>query len=61
MIQQGSRVIYIPHHAHGDINHPDCEHGKVSSINEAGTVFVRFNKQIGDTNPGCNINDLVEE
>jgi hypothetical protein len=61
MISQGSRVIYVPRHAHEDITHPDCEHGKVSSINEAGTVFVRFDGQIGDTNPGCHIRDLVEE
>jgi hypothetical protein len=61
MISPGSRVIYVSHHAHGDINHPDCEHGKVTSINDAGTVFVRFDGQVGDTNPGCNIKDLVEE
>jgi len=61
MISQGSRVTYVPHHAHGDITHPDCEHGKVTSINEAGTVFVRFDGQIGDTNPACLMSDLVEE
>ena len=27
---KGMRVIYIPMHAEGNRNHPDCEHGVVS-------------------------------
>jgi hypothetical protein len=37
----GLRVRYVPHHAHGDKNHPDCEDGIVSSCN-AKYVFVRY-------------------
>jgi hypothetical protein len=37
----GDKVRYIPNHAHGKINHPDCEDGIVSSINEVN-VFVRY-------------------
>lgn len=37
----GDTVIYIPSHASGDPEHPDCERGLVTSIN-AGRVFVRY-------------------
>lgn len=39
--KQGDKVRYIPGHAHGNVNHPDCEDGVVSSINEEN-VFVRY-------------------
>lgn len=39
----GNEVTYIPLHAEGDVDHPDCEDGFVSSISPGGeTVFVRF-------------------
>jgi hypothetical protein len=41
----GDDVIYIPTQAHGDKNHPDCEHGRVSSVNES-YVFVKFNAKV---------------
>lgn len=37
----GSRVRYIPMHAHGDRGHPDCEDGIVSSCNHEN-VFVKY-------------------
>lgn len=37
----GQRVKYVPHHAYGDHNHPDCETGEVTNVSDAG-VFVRF-------------------
>lgn len=40
----GARVRYVPNHAHGDLNHPDCELGIVTSWNEAA-VFVRYGEQ----------------
>lgn len=44
----GDRVIYVPLHAHGERSHPDCEHGKVSSLNErTGDVFVKFDGAVG--------------
>lgn len=42
----GSPVTYIPPHANGDITHPDCERGCISSYNES-YVFVRFNSPNG--------------
>ena len=60
------RVIYIPGHAFGDKNHPDCEHGAVSSSNDK-VVFVKFDRQLnkfgwnGTTSQACNPEDLIEE
>jgi hypothetical protein len=52
----GDAVIYVPLHAHGDLTHPDVEHGVVTSTNSAGTIFVRF---AGDINSkGCDAEDL---
>lgn len=39
--QIGDNVRYIPNHAHGDANHPDCENGVVSSKNHL-YVFVKY-------------------
>ena len=65
--QPGDRVIYVPMHAHGDRKHPDCEHGRVSSINAVGNVFVRFDKQVArlgwdnTTSQSCDPLSLVLE
>lgn len=40
--EHGMSVTYIPNHANGDINHPDCENGVVSSTNDK-FVFVKYN------------------
>lgn len=37
----GTQVIYVPMHAKGDVNHPDCEEGFITSHNEH-YVFCRF-------------------
>ncbi len=42
-IQPGDRVIYIPAHAEGDINHPDCGIGIVKSKNDK-FVFVNYTR-----------------
>jgi hypothetical protein len=42
----GDRVLYVPHHANGDTNHPDCERGVVTSTNEVN-VFVRYGARTG--------------
>ena len=34
-------VIYVPNHAKGYLNHPDCEKGVVSSFNEK-FIFVKY-------------------
>lgn len=60
----GMRVLYLPRHAQGNKNHPDCEEGTVSSINDR-FVFVRFDKQVmrfgwsGATSQACVPSDLL--
>lgn len=65
---KGVRVAYIPLHAHGDIHHPDVEHGTVSSARKTSNgevVFVKFDKQLnqfgweGTTSQSCDPTDLV--
>lgn len=57
------RVTYIPRHAEGNANHPDSEHGTVSSVG-AQYVFVKFDKQLntlgwdGTTSQACDPEDL---
>jgi len=57
------RVCYIPGHAHGDSNRPDCELGYVSSHNDKN-IFVKFDKQLGNlgweqtTSQACSPEDL---
>ena len=52
------RVRYVPMHAYGNITHPDCEDGTVSSVN-MHFVFVKFDKQVakfgwdGTTSQAC--------
>jgi hypothetical protein len=47
---EGETVLYVPRHAQGDITHPDCEHGVVSSQN-GESVFVRYYRN-GMLQPG---------
>jgi hypothetical protein len=37
----GDRVVYIPYHAHGNVDHEDCEYGVITSTNSR-YVFVCF-------------------
>lgn len=37
----GDKVRYVPYHAYGDCQHPDCEDGVVTSKNSV-YVFVRL-------------------
>ena len=61
----GNRVRYVPGVAYGDIQHPGCEDGTVSS-NNGKYVFVKFDKQVrklgwsGTTSQSCNPRDLVK-
>lgn len=55
----GTLVRYVPLHAHGDADHPDCEDGVVTSVRGA-VVFVRFDKQPSDARgQACNPEMLV--
>lgn len=40
----GDWVVYVPGHAHGDRDHPDCERGTVTTVVN-GIVFVRYGAQ----------------
>lgn len=51
----GDRVRYVPRHAHGNMEHPDCEDGRVTSTND-DYVFVRFG--CGDTSAACERDQL---
>lgn len=59
-----TRVIYIPLHANGNMDHPDSEKGTISSSNSK-YIFVKFDKQLnkfgwkGTTSQSCDPNDLV--
>lgn len=37
----GESVIYVPKHVNGDLNHPDCEYGTISSFNDR-FIFVKY-------------------
>jgi hypothetical protein len=55
----GDAVTYVPYHAHGNRAHPDCEHGIVTSLNAAGTIFVRFGTRT--SSQGCTDDQLVHQ
>lgn len=42
----GMKVLYVPAHAKGNVRHPDCEWGIVSSVNDT-FVFVRYARNSG--------------
>ena len=39
--KRGNQIVYIPGHAQGNPNHPDCEHGFVDQVTPAA-VFCRY-------------------
>ena len=39
--RHGDLVRYIPNHADGNVKHPDCQNGVVSSVND-NWVFVKY-------------------
>ena len=41
----GQRVRYVPAHARGDRNHPDCEDGIIRSFNRHGDPFVVYDNK----------------
>lgn len=43
--QPGQRVMYVPNHAHDDLNHPDIELGTITRINKE-TIFVQFDRDV---------------
>ena len=63
-IKPNMRVAYITLHADGNPDHPDVEHGTVSSVNSK-YAFVKFDKQVsklgwgGSTAQACDPVDLI--
>ena len=51
-------VIYVPGHAKGDLGHPHCECGYITSFNK-WSVFVRYGT--GSTSAGTLREDLYWE
>lgn len=51
----GSTVTYIPDHANGNMSHPDCEKGIISSYNK-DYIFVRFRSPNGQA---CRPENLI--
>jgi len=41
VLEMGDRVIYVPTHAEGNINHKDCEYGIIKSWNDK-FIFVNY-------------------
>ena len=54
----GRHVIYIPPHAKGDREHPDCEVGFITSV-RADLVFVNYGR--GPTSAGGKRENMVWE
>ena len=40
-LTRGTQILYVPMHAHGDTNHPDCEAGFVTSV-RGDVAFCRY-------------------
>ena len=40
-LKPGMQIIYVPTHANGDISHPDCEAGFVTSV-RGDAAFCRY-------------------
>lgn len=54
--EKGQLVTYVPAHAKGNLNHKDCERGRVTSLN-AHYVFVQFGTDFHAK--ACRPEDLV--
>lgn len=51
-VSVGTKVRYVPGHAHGDRNHPDCEIGIVTFWND-NNIFVLYEKQLSGADAQC--------
>lgn len=56
-IEPQMSVTYVPRHAGDDLNHPDVEHGVVSSKNDC-FAFVKFGP-MNTTSQACSPEDLI--
>ncbi len=55
---EGGKVRYVPWQAKGDESHADCQDGVITSWNEL-YVFVRYDKNTGDTSQATDRENLV--
>lgn len=55
-LEPGARVRYVPLHAYGDHNHPDCETGTIRSLSQSdeNTIFVVFDKDVASVGLDAN-------
>jgi len=68
-LKRGTQIIYVPMHAKGDLDHPDCEEGFVTSARQVGPfgrAWCRFwskhdpsRLRTRSCSEGCNPDDLV--
>jgi len=43
MMKRGTQIVYVPYHAEGDADHPDCEPGFVTSVHRnERAAFCRY-------------------
>ena len=43
-MNRGTQIIYVPTHANGDVDHPDCEAGFITSTVEDAAFCRYWNK-----------------
>lgn len=44
-LKTGTQIIYVPTHVEGDLNHPDCEEGFVTSVRGENASCRYWSKQ----------------
>ena len=43
LLKRGTQIIYVPSHANGDTEHPDCDRGFITSCkDDAESCFCRY-------------------
>ena len=54
--KKGTQIIYVPEHANGNMSHPDCERGFVTSIQkDREAAFCRYwTKDLSDLRTRAN-------
>lgn len=55
---EGAHVRYVPHHAHGDPSHPDCELGHVTAKNHRFVFVLFYHPHKRSFSQACKIDQL---
>ena len=53
-LSPGVQIIYIPNHANGDANHPDCEMGFITLITDKGAFCRYWRKDLSELRTKAN-------